>query len=169
MTPNTLIAAAASLQRLDGVAGVILFKGRNTVHKQMPFSDGRSLDLQETIGQMLDGYRQVRRKMRQIYLEFDGGTLLIVVQEESVLVLSGRGCAHIDGSEHTVAPSDVTWIPAGIPHCFRNISATEPLAIFWTYASIDATRTIVATGVTTRIDQEHVPADRQLPLAGGPA
>lgn len=89
--------------------------------------------------------------------------------EESVLVLSGRGCAHIDGSEHTVAPGDVTWIPAGIPHCFRNISATEPLAIFWTYASIDATRTIVATGVTTRIDQEHVPADRQLPLAGGPA
>jgi hypothetical protein len=87
MTPNTLIAAAASLQRLDGVAGVILFKGKNTVHKQMPFSDGRSLDLQAIIGQMVDGYRQVRRKMRQIYLEFDGGTLLIVIQEESVLVL----------------------------------------------------------------------------------
>jgi hypothetical protein len=64
-----------------------MFKGRNTVHKQMPFSDGRTLDLQEAIGQMMDGYRQVRRKMRQIYLEFDGGTLLIVTQEESVLVL----------------------------------------------------------------------------------
>ncbi len=87
MTPNSLIAAAASLQRLEGVAGVILFKGRNTVHKQMPFSDGRALDLQETISQMVDGYRQVRRKMRQIYLEFDGGTLLIVTQDESVLLL----------------------------------------------------------------------------------
>lgn len=87
MTPNSLIAAAASLQRLDGVAGVVLFKGRNTVHKQMPFSDGRALDLQETISQMMDGYRQVRRKMRQIYLEFDGGTLLIIIQDESVLVL----------------------------------------------------------------------------------
>jgi putative monooxygenase len=29
------------------------------------------------------------------------------------------------------------------------------MRIFWTYASIDATRTIVATGVTTRIDEEH--------------
>jgi hypothetical protein len=29
------------------------------------------------------------------------------------------------------------------------------MAIFWTYASIDATRTIVATGVTTRIDEER--------------
>lgn len=87
MTPNALIAAAASLQRLEGVAGVILFKGRNTVHKQMPFSDGRSKDLQETIGQMMDGYRQVRRKMRQVYLEFDAGTLLILVQEDSILLL----------------------------------------------------------------------------------
>lgn len=89
--------------------------------------------------------------------------------EESVLVLSGRGCAQIDGDEHDVGPNDLTWIPAGIPHCFRNDSATVPLAIFWTYASIDATRTILATGVTTRIDREHAPADRQLPPADGPA
>jgi putative monooxygenase len=31
----------------------------------------------------------------------------------------------------------------------------EGMDIFWTYASVDATRTIVATGVTTRIDEEH--------------
>jgi putative monooxygenase len=41
-----------------------------------------------------------------------------------------------------------------VQHFFRNTSATEPMSIFWTYASIDANRTIVATGVTTRIDQE---------------
>ena len=29
------------------------------------------------------------------------------------------------------------------------------LHIFWTYASVDADRTIVAAGVTTRIDDEH--------------
>jgi hypothetical protein len=29
------------------------------------------------------------------------------------------------------------------------------MSMFWTYASIDANRTIVATGVTTRIDAEH--------------
>ena len=75
--------------------------------------------------------------------------------EESVLVLSGAGRAHIDGVEHEVSPRDLTWIPAGVPHFFRNVSDCVPLEIFWTYASIDATRTIIATGVTTRIDEEH--------------
>lgn len=108
MTANSLIAAAASLQRLEGVAGVILFKGRNTVHKQMPFSDGRALDLQETISQMVDGYRQVRRKMRQIYLEFDGGTLLIVTQDESVLLLllTARADADLVSSAASVLMND---------------------------------------------------------------
>jgi len=108
MTPNSLIAAAASLQRLDGVAGVILFKGKNTVHKQMPFSDGRAHDLQTTIGQMMDGYRQVRRKMRQVYLEFDGGTLLMLMQEEAtlVLLLTTRADADLAASAAGVLLSD---------------------------------------------------------------
>jgi quercetin dioxygenase-like cupin family protein len=75
--------------------------------------------------------------------------------EESVVVLSGRACAWIDGVEADLVPRDTSWIPAGVPHFFSNISATEPLSILWTYASIDATRTIVATGVTTRIDEER--------------
>jgi putative monooxygenase len=74
--------------------------------------------------------------------------------EESVLVMSGRGRVHIDGVETDVEPGVTTWIPTGAQHFFRNTSATEPLSIFWTYASIDANRTIVATGVTTRIDEE---------------
>ncbi|MCP3729969.1 cupin domain-containing protein [Sphingomonas sp. MG17] len=75
--------------------------------------------------------------------------------EECVIVLSGEGFAHIDGADHPVRPGYTSWIPAGVPHCFRNPSAEQPLSIFWTYASIDATRTIVATGVTTRIDEER--------------
>jgi putative monooxygenase len=75
--------------------------------------------------------------------------------EESVVVLSGSGIAHIDGSDHKVGARDTSWIPPGVPHCFRNEAGSEPLVIFWTYASIEATRTIVATGVTTRIDEEH--------------
>jgi len=71
------------------------------------------------------------------------------------VVLSGSGVAHIDGIDYPVSPNDTSWIPAGIPHCFRNMSDSEEMAIFWTYASIDATRTIVATGVTTRIDEER--------------
>lgn len=77
--------------------------------------------------------------------------------EESVLVMSGQAIATIDGIEHALTAGDTSWIPAGVPHFFRNVSATEPMAIFWTYASIDATRTIVATGITTRIDEEHQP------------
>lgn len=75
--------------------------------------------------------------------------------EESVVVLSGRARAHIDGVETDLIARDTTWIPAEVPHFFRNISDSEPMSILWTYASIDATRTIVATGVTTRIDEER--------------
>lgn len=75
--------------------------------------------------------------------------------EESVLLLTGDAIATIDGIEHRLFAGDTSWIPAGVPHFFRNVSASEPMSIFWTYASIDATRTIVATGVTTRIDEEH--------------
>ncbi len=74
--------------------------------------------------------------------------------EESVVVLSGTGKAHINGKDYPVAPGVTSWIPPELPHCFINTEGTEPLVIFWTYASIDATRTVVATGVTTRIDEE---------------
>ncbi len=108
MTLNSLIAAVAALQRLEGVAGVMLFKGRNTIHKQMPFSEGRALDLREIVGQMLDGYRQVRRKMRQVYLEFDDGVLLLLVQDEStlVLLLTGRADPDLVASAGTVLLND---------------------------------------------------------------
>ncbi|AQT80977.1 cupin [Mycolicibacterium litorale] len=75
--------------------------------------------------------------------------------DEAVLLLAGAAIAHIDGSAERLTTGDTTFIPAGIPHYFRNASDTEELHIFWTYASVDADRTIVATGVTTRIDEEH--------------
>ncbi len=116
MTLNALIAAVASLQRLDGVAGVMLFKGRNTIHRHMPFSEGRALDLTDTLGQMLDGYRQVRRKMRQVYLEFDGGVLLVLIQDETVLVylLTGRADADLAASAATVLLNDHATLLAGL-------------------------------------------------------
>src|SRR5215475_406254 len=75
--------------------------------------------------------------------------------DESVLIIRGAAVAHIDGQQHAVSVGDTSFIPAGIPHFFKNASDTEELHIFWTYASIDADRTVVATGVTTRIDEEH--------------
>ncbi|SBV32348.1 conserved protein of unknown function [uncultured Sphingopyxis sp.] len=74
--------------------------------------------------------------------------------EESVVVMSGAGTAHIGGTDYVVSPGTTSWIPPEVPHCFINAEGTEPLVIFWTYASIDATRTVIATGVTTRIDEE---------------
>ncbi|QTI68932.1 cupin domain-containing protein [Gordonia polyisoprenivorans] len=75
--------------------------------------------------------------------------------DESVLIIAGSAIATIDGVEQPAGVGDNSFIPAGIPHFFRNASDTEELHIFWTYASVDADRTIVATGVTTRIDEEH--------------
>jgi succinate-semialdehyde dehydrogenase/glutarate-semialdehyde dehydrogenase len=75
--------------------------------------------------------------------------------EETVMVLEGNAIVEIAGEEHAVGPLDTTWIPAGVHHRFRNASSSAPLRIYWTYASIDANRTIVATGKVTRIDEEH--------------
>jgi putative monooxygenase len=98
------------------------------------------------------------RKTLSGITEFDPGAAIPLHFhncEETVLLLSGQGVAEIDGEEFPVGPLHVSWIPPGIPHCFRNTSQTEKMRIYWTYASIDADRTIVATGVTTRIDEEH--------------
>ena len=108
MSLNTVITAAASLQRLEGVAGVMLFKGRNTIHRQMPFSETRAEELREVIEQMLDGYRQVRRRVRQIYLEFDGGVLLVLVQESAVMLffLTSRADPDLAASAASVMLND---------------------------------------------------------------
>ncbi|MEU6132956.1 cupin domain-containing protein [Saccharopolyspora sp. NPDC047091] len=74
---------------------------------------------------------------------------------ESVVILEGDAIAEIDGVEHELTAFDTTYVDAGVPHRFRNASTTEPMRILWTYASIDATRTLVATGETRRVDAEH--------------
>ena len=75
--------------------------------------------------------------------------------DESVVILEGQAIVEIDGHEFEVGPQETTFLPANIPHRFRNSSSTQGMRIFWTYASIDANRTIVATGDTRRIDAEH--------------
>lgn len=75
--------------------------------------------------------------------------------EESVLVLEGRARVELGDEVVEAGPGDATWVPAGVPHRFVNASANERLRIFWTYASVDARRTLVATGETRTIDREH--------------
>lgn len=108
MSLSSVITSAASLQRLDGVAGVMLFKGQNTIHRQMPFSDTRADNLREIINQMLEGYRQVRRRIHQVYLEFDGGVLLLVLKDEVVMLffLTSRADADLAASAASVMLND---------------------------------------------------------------
>ena len=74
---------------------------------------------------------------------------------ESIVLLEGTAIGEIDGQEHLLTRFDTTYVDTGIPHRFRNASDAEPMRILWTYASVDATRTLVQTGVTTRVDAEQ--------------
>lgn len=75
--------------------------------------------------------------------------------EESVLMVEGDAIATIDGVEYVLTVGDTTWLPPNVPHYFRNASDTRPMRIFWIYASVDATRTLVETGDTRPIAAEH--------------
>jgi len=90
--------------------------------------------------------------------EFQGGAKIPFHYhncEESVLLLEGHAFFDIDGETFAVQPHDVTFIPTGVPHRFRNASDTEPMKILWIYGSPDATRTLVETGETRPITAEH--------------
>jgi quercetin dioxygenase-like cupin family protein len=71
--------------------------------------------------------------------------------EESVIVLQGSARFELAGEQHMVGVRDTIWIPAGTPHRAFNESDREDLAVFWTYPSVSATRTLCATGETIQI------------------
>ena len=76
--------------------------------------------------------------------------------EESVMLLEGHAMLDMEGQETTALnPQDTTWIPANLSHRFRNLSDTQPMKIFWTYASLQATRTLTETGETRAVTSEH--------------
>lgn len=74
--------------------------------------------------------------------------------EESVMVIEGDAIVEIDGVRHSLGTNDTTWLPANVPHRFLN-ETDKPMRIFWTYATVDATRTMIETGQTHTIDAEH--------------
>lgn len=73
---------------------------------------------------------------------------------ESVMVIAGNAVVDIDGERTPLATFDTTFVPANVPHHFENVSDTEEMRIFWTYGSLDATRTLTATGEHGRVDAE---------------
>jgi hypothetical protein len=84
---NSIIEAATGLQRLEGVTGILLFKGDNILHQQIPLPSEQVRLLQGTARQMLDGYHQVKRKISKVHLEFAEVMLMILTREHSVLML----------------------------------------------------------------------------------
>ena len=92
------------------------------------------------------------------YTDFDAGTKIPFHShncEESVVLISGDAMLDIDGEEHRLKPLDCTFIPANVPHRFRNLSDTQPMRILWIYASADATRTLTESGATAPVSAEH--------------
>ena len=75
--------------------------------------------------------------------------------EESVVLVEGEAIFDIGEESIPVKRGDATFIPANVPHRFRNASKTAPMKILWIYGSMDATRTLVATGETRPITAEH--------------
>ena len=67
--------------------------------------------------------------------------------DESVAVAEGEAVCEIAGARHVMKQWDTTFVPAGVPHRFINESDKQ-MAIFWTYAAVDVTRTFTETGVT---------------------
>ncbi|WP_104134023.1 cupin domain-containing protein [Cryobacterium sp. Y62] len=74
---------------------------------------------------------------------------------ESVVIIEGDAIVDIDGVETHLVLFDTTFVPGNISHRFRNASDTAVMRILWTYASVDATRTLIATGDTGRVDGEQ--------------
>ena len=68
--------------------------------------------------------------------------------EESVVIVQGNATVEVDGKQFIAGVSDVTWLPANMPHRFINSSESGGLRIFWTYASGTATRTLIDSGET---------------------
>ncbi len=54
--------------------------------------------------------------------------------EEQVTIVEGSGVATIDGVEQVLTAYDSTYVPAGVPHCFRNAS-DKPFVMLFVYPS----------------------------------
>lgn len=71
--------------------------------------------------------------------------------EETALVVEGSAIVETEDGAFTAMAGDVVWQAAGALHRFVNASSEHALRIYWTYASANATRTLVEGGGTASI------------------
>lgn len=91
-----LSAATLHLYRITGVVGLLLMKGGTQLANHMPFADVRTHELGAHVTQMAAGYEQVKRRVRQVLMAFDSGSLLIVMKEQIQLALMLTPQADLD-------------------------------------------------------------------------
>ena len=66
---------------------------------------------------------------------------------EQVTILEGQAEAMIGGEIIQLVAMDTTFVPANVPHYFRN-SGQGRLVILWIYGARDVTRTFTESGET---------------------
>jgi hypothetical protein len=84
---SDLTAATLHLYRITGVVGLLLTKSGIQLANHMPFADLRTTELGEHVTRMADGYSHVKRRVRQVLMLFDSGTLLVVMKDQIQLSL----------------------------------------------------------------------------------
>ncbi len=67
--------------------------------------------------------------------------------DESVTILEGEAVVDVGKESRPVKPYDTSFVPAGIPHRFRN-AGPGAMSILWVYTGTHVTRTFVDTGET---------------------
>lgn len=93
---SDLSAATLHLYRITGVVGLLLMKGGSQLANHMPFADLRTNELGAHVTQMAAGYGQVKRRVRQVLMMFDSGTLLILIKDQIQLALMLTPQADLD-------------------------------------------------------------------------
>lgn len=95
--PSEFNAAMLNLYRMTSVAGLLLQRGKHTLANHMPFSDQRNSQLAELIATMSEGYVSVKRRLRQVLITYDAGSLLIIIHKDAQLAILLTAKGDIDG------------------------------------------------------------------------
>ncbi len=67
--------------------------------------------------------------------------------DESVCIVEGDAVCEVNGETYTLRRFDTTFMPAGVPHRFLNLS-DRPMKILWIYAAGYVTTTFLESGQT---------------------